>query len=81
MRLEYTELRNIDQHEHSNERVNDMKELVSLVFKSPVFKKEVSTIKNIPVKMSETTDQYGNPQGGENVETHTDTKITTKSEE
>ncbi len=56
-------------------RVNDMKELVSLVFRSPVYMKTTTESKSIPVKQCD-----NNGQGGEYVDTHTDTKTETSSE-
>jgi len=66
--------------EHSSERVGDMKELVSMVFKSPVYRKSVTTEKNIPVA-SGTTNQNGCVEGGEYVEKHTDTETAETSED
>lgn len=56
-------------------RIGDMKELVSLVFRSPVYMKTTTETKQIPVKGCD-----NNGQGGEFVEQHTDTKTETKSE-
>lgn len=56
-------------------RIDDMKELVSLVFRSPVYMKTTTETKSIPVKGCD-----NNGQGGDFVETHTDTKTETTSE-
>lgn len=61
---------------HCHDRIQDMKDLTAIVFKSPVYRKSVTTSKETPVK---TADNMG--QGGEYLQQNTETKETSTSED
>ncbi len=73
------------QNQHSVARVNDAKEYLGIAFKSPVFKKEVATMKGIPIKCADYMDYNTTPptnlSGGETLQDSTEMKTTTKTEE
>ncbi len=83
MQLGYQEKMMDIQNNHSVERVNDAKEFVSLAFKSPVFKKEVSATKGKLVKCADYADCSINQvvSGGEMIQDHQETETTTETEE